>query len=216
MIKINLLPQRKARRSADPGQRDLVIGVAVLAAVASLLVVLVHAPVSREVKRLRADTAAITADSAPKKKTLRDAENLKKAVAAAEERSGSIDRLMRAKAVPAHLLQELSDILTAGQLPTMTREMATRISEGPQGDANRRIALDWDPKHVWITSFAEKGGVFTLEGGAQSDGDVTQLAKRMQASVYFQDVSPRGGERLTDRDSGITYYKFTITGKVVY
>ena len=58
--------------------------------------------------------------------------------------------------------------------------------------------------------------MFTLEGGAQSDGDVTQLAKRMQASVYFQDVTPRGGERVTDGNGGVTYYKFNITGKVVY
>jgi len=78
------------------------------------------------------------------------------------------------------------------------------------------LALDWDPKHVWITSFTETAGAFVLEGGAQSDPDVTQLAKRMQASVYFQEVTPRGGERLIDRDTGVTYYRFTITGKVVY
>ena len=94
--------------------------------------------------------------------------------------------------------------------------MATRISEGPQGDPNRRLSLDWDPRHVWITSYTEKDGLFTLEGGAQSDPDVTQLAKRMQASVYFQDVSPRGGERVSDRTTGVSYYKFNITGRVVY
>jgi len=112
--------------------------------------------------------------------------------------------------------QPLPDILTPGRMPTMSKAMATRISEGPQGDPNRRFALDWDPRHVWITSFTEKAGAFTFEGGAQSDADVTQLAKRMQASVYFEEVTPRGGERLTDRESGSTYYRFTITGRVVY
>jgi hypothetical protein len=69
---------------------------------------------------------------------------------------------------------------------------------------------------VWISSFAEKSGVFTLAGGAQSDADVTQIAKRLQASVYFQEVTPRGGERTTDANGSVTYYQFTITGKVVY
>ena len=38
----------------------------------------------------------------------------------------------------------------------------------------------------------------------------------MQASVYFEDVTPTGGRQTTEKDTGITYYKFTITGKVVY
>jgi len=137
-------------------------------------------------------------------------------VTAEQEREAAITKLVRAKSVPAHLLQELGDILTPGRMPTMTREMADRTSDGPKGDPNRHFAVDWDPKHVWITSFAEKGGAFTLEGGAQSDGDVTQLAKRLQASVYFLDVTPRGGERTQDQNGNISYYTFTITGKVVY
>ena len=47
-------------------------------------------------------------------------------------------------------------------------------------------------------------------------GELTQLMKRMQASAYFEDVTPSGGERITDKATAVTYYKFTITGKVVY
>ena len=55
-----------------------------------------------------------------------------------------------------------------------------------------------------------------LEGGAQAEVDITQLSKRMQASVYFDNVSPSFEERLSDRSTGIAYYHFTITGKVAY
>jgi type IV pilus assembly protein PilN len=216
MIKINLLPQRKPKRAAEPGQRQVVIGAGVLAALAAVVVVAVHLPLSRQVDSLRTANEELSADIEAKKRQLKDADNLKKVVAAAEERSAAIEKLIKAKSVPAWLLHELSEILTPGRLPSMSQAMATRISEGPQGDANRRFALDWDPKHVWITTFTEKDGAFTLEGGAQSDPDVTQLAKRLQASVYFQEVTPRGGERFNDPASGATYYKFTITGKVVY
>jgi type IV pilus assembly protein PilN len=216
MIKINLLPQRKPKRASEPGQRQVFVGIGALAAAAAVTFFAVHMPLSSDVASLETTNEDLQQDISAKKSKLKDADNLKKVVAAAEERAAAIETLIKAKSVPAYMLQELSDILTPGRLPTMTKAMATRISEGPQGDANRRFALDWDPKHVWITSFTEKEGAFTLEGGAQSDPDVTQLAKRMQASVYFQEVTPRGGERLTDQATGSTYYKFTITGKVVY
>jgi type IV pilus assembly protein PilN len=216
MIKINLLPQRKPKRASEPGQRQVAIGAAALLAAAAVTFAVVHLPLSKEVTSLRESNEDLQQDNLAKKRQLKDAENLKKVVAAAEERALAIETLLKAKSVPAYLLQELSDILTPGRLPTMTKAMALRISEGPQGDPNRRFALDWDPKKVWVTSFTEKEGAFTLEGGAQSDPDVTQLAKRLQASVYFQEVTPRGGERISDRESNISYYKFTITGRVVY
>jgi len=45
---------------------------------------------------------------------------------------------------------------------------------------------------------------------------VTQLSKRLGASVYFQNVTPAGGDRVADRDTGLNYYRFTITGRVAY
>jgi len=119
------------------------------------------------------------------------------------------------------VLHELGEILTpptGSQIhqPTMTEEMATRTGNGPDSDPNRRFDAQWDPNHVWLLGYADKDGVFKLEGGAQAEVDVTQLSKRMQASIYFMDVAPSAEERQTDKDSGIAYYKFTITGKVAY
>jgi type IV pilus assembly protein PilN len=90
--------------------------------------------------------------------------------------------------------------------------MAKRV----ENDPHRKLTAEWDPKHVWVTSFSESDGTFKLVGGAQSDGDMTQLAKRMEASVYFNLVVPEGGKEAHDSASGVTYYDFTITGKVVY
>ena len=232
MIKINLLPQRKRgvvrvgraggrqtmspRLASDTGARDVTIGVAALGAVAALVFFLVHKRVADERDNYKQKSEDLQADITSKNKALKNFQNLKKLVAAAEERSAAIDKLVKAKSVPANLLHELGEILTPGKLPTMSQKMAKLISDGPGGDPNKRFTLDWDPKHVWITSFTEKDGVFTLKGGAQSDPDVYQLAKRMQASVYFMDVTPKGGQRTADKDTGTTYYDFTITGKVVY
>lgn len=234
MIKINLLPQKKAKRpglaaritsprGAAPsyaggggGERDLMIGIGALVGIAAVVFFLVHKPVGDERKRYDEQNAKLNEEIRIKQNDLKNYENLKKVVEAAEQRSQSIEKLLKLKAVPANFLHELGEILTPGKLPTMSQEMAQKISDGPQGDPNKRFLQDWDPKHVWITSFVEKDGTFTLKGGAQSDPDVAQLTKRLQASVYFMDVSPKGGLRVVDRESGTPYYDFTITGKVVY
>src|SRR5207248_3206005 len=114
----------------------------------------------------------------------------------------------------ANVLHELGEILTQNHLPTMTEDMTHKT--GNAGDPNKKFDLTWDPSHVWLTSFTDKSGDFTIEGGAQAEVDVTQLSKRLAASVYFENVAPSRQERVSDKDSGITYYKFTITGRVDY
>jgi len=226
MIKINLLPQKKTKRgrgvaAAGPGKGEggrtqALIGVGALAAAGVAVGFLIHLPMVRERKELEKTTERVAAENTIKQKNLKDFEELKKQVEAVGERSASIEKLVKAKAVPANLLHELGEILTPGHQLTMSAEMTKKLGDGPEGDPNKRYQLDWDPKHVWITSFVEKDGAFTLKGGAQADPDVTQLAKRMQASVYFRDVAPRGGVQMVDSDTNVPYYEFTITGKVVY
>jgi hypothetical protein len=121
---------------------------------------------------------------------------------------------MNAKVVPANVLHELSEIMMTNHTPTMTDEMAQRV----QTDPNKRFDLAWDPTKVWLTSFADdvRDGSFRLEGGAQAEQDIIQLSKRLQASVYFDRVSQQSEERITDRETGVTFYHFVITGKVAY
>jgi len=216
MIKINLLPQKKKAREASPGERDVALGILAVAAVFAGVYFGVHMKKAKKLKDLQHTNGELEADNQSKREQVDKQKDIEQIVTAEQEREAAIAKLVKAKAVPAHLLQEMGDIMTPGRQPTMTKEMAIRTSDGPKGDPNRRFALDWDPKHVWITSFAETGGVFTLQGGAQSDADVTQLAKRLQASVYFQSVTPKGAERTTEQNGNISYYTFTITGKVVY
>jgi type IV pilus assembly protein PilN len=218
MIKINLLPARKPKRVAPEGEKTVAIGVGGLIAAGVVVWATTYRPISGEVAELTAVTTSLQRDVKSAENKLKGGKDspgydeLKKAVDAATARSEAIRKLAAARAVPAHMLDELSTILTPGRMPTMTREMAARVEKDP----NRGLAPDWDPKHVWLTSFVEKDGRFTLQGGAQSGGDANQLAKRMQASVYFDAVVPEGGQEVVEKDTGATYYRFTISGKVVY
>jgi len=150
-----------------------------------------------------------------KTKALQGYAELKKAEEESKKRAESINRLLATKVVPAHVLHELGKVLTK-EGPTMTETMAKLAGNGTDGDPNKRFVADWDTTHVWMTSFTDTAGVFRLDGGAQSESDVTQLSKRLAASVYFLDVTPAGGERVVDRETNLNYYRYTITGRLAY
>jgi Tfp pilus assembly protein PilN len=219
MIKINLLPQRRPKGRATASNasvQPLVIGVLCLAAVGLVVAMLVDRPKRARLAELEQANAVLQGEIAAKNRQLAGYAELKKAAEEADERFKSIQRLIGAKVVPAHVLHEIGEILTASKYPTMTEDMTRRTGNGTDSDPNKRFQADWDPSHVWLSGFSDSEGVFRLEGGAQTESDVTQLAKRLAASVYFVDVSPAGGERVADNTTGANYYKFTITGKVVY
>ncbi|MBK7536339.1 MAG: PilN domain-containing protein [Myxococcales bacterium] len=212
MIKINLVPQRKVKRASEPGMKDVWVGAGAVLAATAAIVGLLHVPRQRELSKLEEANEVVQRELATLKESLKGFDELKKAAEAATIRGEAIETLLAAKIVPAYVLQELGAILTPGKDPTMTMEMSQRIKSDP----NRQLDQSWDPKHVWIISFADKEGVFKLEGGAQSDGDVNQFAKRLQASAYFADVTPMRSERVLEQGSNISYNRFTITGKLVY
>ena len=219
MIRINLLPQKRAKRAAaDPSSKQILVGVAGILAAAALVFLLVDMPKRSELAKLQEDQQKLAVLIRDKNKQLEGYDEMLKAKTTDAMRAESINRLIQTKVVPAHVLHELGRILTGGHQPTMTADMRDKVTKPDTegGDPNKRFQLDWDPSHVWLSSFADKSGQFSLEGGAQSESDVTQLSKRLAASVYFDDVSTASGERVTDRDTGLSYYKFTLTGKVAY
>lgn len=216
MIKINLVPQRKVKRASEPGMKDVWIGGGMVAAAIAATILLLHLPKRRELASLSASNEIVQGELNVLREELKGYDELKKSAEAAQARGEAIQTLLAAKIVPAYVLHELGEILTPGKLPTMTANMARITGTGPDSNPNRRLDPGWDPKHVWIINFSDNEGAFNLEGGAQSDSDVTQFAKRLQSSAYFLDVTPMRSERVVEQGSNLSYSRFTITGKLVY
>ncbi len=221
MIKINLLPQKRAKlrgasQPSEGGQKEMAIGIGAMVAAAALVFFVLDQPKRSKLHDLKTANDQLQQEINAKNQQLVGYDQLNEVATKAYERARSINRLIAAKVVPANVLQELGEILTTNHLPTMTQDMARRTGNGDEADPNRRYDLTWDPTHVWLTSFVDKNGEFKLEGGAQAEVDITQLSKRLQASVYFDNIAQASEERLTDRDTGVPFYKFTITGRVAY
>jgi Tfp pilus assembly protein PilN len=213
MIKINLLPQRKkVSRSQAKGEQSLLIGLVIIAAVIAAVFFLIHKPITDQTDAQLSTNKVIERENKKIGDQIKGLGELRAAIKAAVEKRDAIARLNNARATPAWFLFELSTILTRGGAPSMTDRMIEEMRDNP----NREWQANWDAKHVWVTKIAEKGGRFTLDGGAQSDADITQLALRLQSSMFFDDVKPAKAGSATDTKSGVTYYTFTITGAVRY
>ncbi|MBI4509729.1 MAG: PilN domain-containing protein [Deltaproteobacteria bacterium] len=212
MIRINLLHEKKKAKRAGRGEQVMALGFAAVGLVAACLYVFVHMPLSEEVEKAQQANTRLRKSIRDLTDQTKDFDVINQQFQQVQEQGEAIERLNNARAVPAWLLRELSSVLTKDHKPTMTREMTERV----KADHNRQWTQGWDPKRIWIESFEEKEGAFTLKGGAQSDGDVTQLALRLQASVYFTNVVPEGGQSDVNKESNVGYYRFTISGKVAY
>lgn len=223
MIKINLLNQRKARRgvgavrgrgrAAGPQASQVLpfvlLGVIALAAVGFFVL---HRPLASESAELDEKNKDLGDENTALKRETKNSRAIRAAFESELARQQATARLKEARVSPAWLMFELSNILTPGKQPQLTAEMQEELKDNP----NRPWQDGWDPKHVWITDFSEKGGKFKLEGAAQSKGDVIELGLRLRASMFFDQVSPTETEEVSDKDTGLTYHKFSIEGTVRY
>ena len=221
MIRINLLGQRKARRRRAAGAVSaptnaapiLLILFGVVAAMAVAVFFIVHRPLSREVDELREKNSTLESQNEGLRNKTKNSREIRTAFEAALARQKATSRLKQARVSPAWLLRELSNILTPGRQPQLTPRMQEELKTNP----NRPWADGWDPKHVWITSLDERGGEFRLQGGAQSRSDIDELGLRLRASMFFgQRLKPASTQDVLDKETGLTYYKFTIEGVVRY
>ncbi|MBE7452294.1 MAG: hypothetical protein HS111_26445 [Kofleriaceae bacterium] len=85
MIKINLLPSRKPRRQAEPGQRDVAVGVGALVAVAAVVFFVVHRPMASERDALREEADGLAGDNASRRNAIADMPQREAAFKAEEE-----------------------------------------------------------------------------------------------------------------------------------
>lgn len=221
MIKINLLNQRRPRRGAAVGRGRVAAGPSSpvlpfvllgVVALAGVVFFVMHRPLASESAELDEKNRTLTDENKGLKEDTRNSRAIRTAFEAELARQQATSRLREARVSPAWLMFELANILTPGKQPQLTPEMQAELRDNP----NRPWQDGWDPKHVWITEFSEKAGKFKLEGAAQSKGDVDELGLRLRASMFFDQVSPTETDDVSDKDTGLTYHKFSIEGNVRY
>lgn len=211
MIRINLLPhKREARR--DSGQGWL---IAVMLVIAAEIVVLglYHQFKLQELAKQKQINSELTNQISEIQSTVKNHAEVKKKLEVLRAREEAIGKLQSARSGPTAVLLELSRLLTVGRGPSISpEELMQKKKDNPQDVHN----VSWDARRLWILSFKENQRVVKLEGFAHDGEDVSELARRMSLSKYFQDVMLLPAKQQVDADSKLNVVKFQLQAKVRY
>lgn len=215
MMHINLIRAKRARRR-DAGERALVImGAAVLAAVA--LMVVVTARAGSELQTLVRANNVLKDDIERLKTDLGDYDVIKQQRLDLLKQQKTIDALKEGRTGPIYLMRELSEILTVGKGPTFDR---LSYEERLRRDPNVGFNAGWDPRRVWLESFDETQRKVRIHASARSNEDVAEFLKRLQLSVFFADVTPESTTQVQEgtaaSNGGAKHVTFNLSARVVY
>lgn len=211
MIRINLLPQkREARR--DSGQGWL---IAVLLVVTAEVVALglFHQLKRQELTKQLQKNSELQTQISRIETTVQNHNQVKSRLQVLRAREEAITKLQAARSGPTAVLLELSRLLTTGRGPSINEDELMQLKKDRPNEVHN---VGWDARRLWLTSFTEHQRVVKLEGYARDGEDVSELARRLQLSQYFTDVTLLPGSSATDNDSKLPVVKFQLQAKVRY
>lgn len=213
MIRINLLPGKKPKRT-EAGQRHLIfMGSGLL--VGLVAIVLLHIETSNTLDDLRHQNTIIQGDIDRLKAELGDYDKVKAQREELLKQRKTIQALESNRTGPVFLLRELSEILTPGKGPTFD---GIAYQENLLRDPNAGFNASWDTRRVWLDTFDEDHKRVKIKGAAKSNEDVAEFLKRLNLSVFFTEVTPESTNQVTTGGIGSTvkYVTFNLSAAVIY
>jgi type IV pilus assembly protein PilN len=206
MIRINLLAQKKRAERSEGSQVWLaVVMVVVLAEVAALFVF--HSIKAEELADQKRKNAELTSQIDQAKKNVANHTQVKADLALLRARETAIQKLQSARSGPTAVLMELARILTPGRGPSVDPD---RLAQLRRDNPLSVFNPTWDARRLSITSFVETQRKLKIDGIARDGEDVSELARRLNLSAFFYDVTLLPATR--DAES----VKFSVEAKVRY
>jgi type IV pilus assembly protein PilN len=209
VIRINLLPTRRAKRQ-EAGQRQFILmGMAVLATVG--LVVFFHLTQTTLLEQAQHDNTILQADVEKLKTELGDYDKVRAQREELLRQRKTIQSLETGRTGPVYLLRELSEILSPGKGPTFDR---VTYEELLRKDPNVGVLSSWETKRVWLESYTEDNMRVKIRGAAKSNEDVAEFLKRLNVSVFFKNVNLDATAQATK--GSLKYVNFGLSTTVIY
>jgi type IV pilus assembly protein PilN len=209
VIRINLLPTRKAKRQEASQRQFLVMGVAILGTIA--LVVFFHLQATADLEKIQRDNTITQAEVARLKQELGDYDKIRSQREELLRQRKTIQALESGRTGPVFLLREMSEILSPGKGPTFER---VTYEETLRKDPNAGFNSNWETKRVWLDSYTEEKQKIKLRGAAKSNEDVAEFLKRLNSSVFFKDVNL---DATAQAAKGLVkYVNFSLSAAVIY
>ena len=208
MIRINLLPSRKAKRQGAGQRQFLIMGLAILGAVG--LVIFFHLDATNELESVQRENTILQAEVARLKQELGDYDKVRAQREELLKQRKTIQSLEAGRTGPVYLLREMSEILSPGKGPTFDRVTYEEIL---RRDPNAGFS-NWETKRAWLESYTEEKQHIKLRGSAKSNEDVAEFLKRLNSSVFFKDVNLDATAQAAKGQ--VKYVNFGLSATVIY
>lgn len=208
MIRINLLPIRKAKRQGAGQRQFLLMGLAILGSVG--LVVFFHLESTNELENVQRENTILQADVAKLKVELGDYDRVRAQREELLKQRKTIQSLEAGRTGPVFLLREMSEILSPGKGPTFDR---VTYEETLRRDPNAGFS-NWETKRAWLESYVEEKQHIRLRGAAKSNEDVAEFLKRLNSSVFFKEVNLDATAQAAK--GAVKFVNFGLSATVVY
>lgn len=214
MIRINLLPHKKRRLAEPSSSGELwVLGAIGLLLAEVVLLFVFHGFKEEELREQMQKNSRIQAQIDQSKKAVANHDEVKKELERMRAREDAIAELQSARTGPTAVLLELARILTPGRGPSVNPEKLAQLRrENPLAVHNPA----WDGRRLWITNFVENSRMVKLEGAARDAEDVSELARRLTLSDYFDAVRLLPARTAKDQASGLEVVVFALEAQVKY
>lgn len=213
MIRVNLLPQKREGAGAGGGGQAWLVVLLVALFVETVGLFAFHQLKRNELAKQQQVNAEIEAQVRQSKKNAENHPKVKEELAAYRAREEAIDRLQAARTGPTAVLLELSRVLTTGRGPTVDGERLAKLrAENPTAVPS----ATWDARRLWLTGYRDQDRLVTLEGLARDGDDVSELARRLALSSYFDDVKLLPASKIVDAETKVELVKFQLSAKANY
>ena len=211
MIRVNLLPQKRdARREAGQTWLLAVMGVAVLEIIGLFLFHQVKLDELAKQKRVNAELQSQIDEI---KHVVANHGAVKKQLEALRAREDAIQKLQSARTGPTEVMLELARVLTRGQSPTVDAEF---LQQQRKDNPTAVFNINWDSRRLWLTTYHENNRLVKIAGFARDADDVSELARRLTFSDYFEDVRLLPATRTRDGATKLELVKFEMQAKAKY
>jgi len=214
MIRINLLPQRRA--SSSQGATNKVWGYTYLGASFAWCVALafVYFSLLSDRDQALAQNSEIERQIALVKEQSGNLEELQKQLDQSKQLEEVVKGLKSARQGPARMLLELSAILSPGRGPTID---PVKLEELRRSNPEAGITAGWDTRRLWITGFEEQSRACRIVGEARNNEDIAEFLRRLALSQVFDDVVlVRTGQPRLGPTEAVPLVAFELTCKVRY
>ena len=221
MIRINLLPQKKALRrrgevvAGESGGESQAWLAFVLGAVLLEVIVLlfVYKTKQDQLSQVQKHNTELGGNIENIKREIAQHASIKAQLKELRDREEAISKLQSARTGPTATMLELSRIMTPGRGPTIDRDKLEQLKrDNPSSVPNP----SWDPRRLWINAYKESDRLVRVSGLARDGEDVSEFLRRLSLSDYFYEVKFLPASKVVDAASKLELVRFEMSARVRY